>query len=111
MSWYEQFLCRRSVTAEIKGFSSSVLLTRGTPQGGVLSPLVWNLNFDSLLELFDGSPVEALGFADDLSLLICGVNPRAMVDAMQAAINRAIDWGRRNSWLLGPKRLWWCCSH
>ena len=28
-------------------------LKRGTPQGGILSPLLWNLCFDTFLEMFD----------------------------------------------------------
>ena len=42
-------------------------LSKGTPQGGVLSPIVWNINFDGLIEIFDGGPVFAVGFAYDLA--------------------------------------------
>ena len=42
--WYGHYLLNRTATANLKGCTKTVALTRGTPQGGVLSPLLWNLN-------------------------------------------------------------------
>ncbi len=50
IKWYTHYLRYRSVQTEIKGITAIRTLTRGTPKGGILSPLVWNLAFDELLD-------------------------------------------------------------
>ena len=51
MSWHGNgnHLSNRSVTLSLGNTMRSRLLTCGTPQEGILSPLVWNVVFDSLL--------------------------------------------------------------
>jgi hypothetical protein len=39
----------RMVRAKIRGVSSTMMVTRGCPQGVVLSPFLWNMVIDSLL--------------------------------------------------------------
>ena len=75
MAWCSQYLDCRTATADLKGVKQSITLTRGNPQGGVLSPLIWNFNFDGLLQLFDDSAVEAVRFTDDLASIISGIDP------------------------------------
>ena len=103
VDWYSQYLRNRIATAEVKGQSVTRHLTRGTPQGGVLSPLVWNLSFDSLLNLF-GDAVDIKGFADDAALVICGKFLPIMQQLMQEAVNRATKWGRENGLTFGPTK-------
>ncbi|QQP41066.1 Uncharacterized protein FKW44_015317, partial [Caligus rogercresseyi] len=93
IKWYVSYLRSRSITVELKGIRKNRVLTRGTPQGGVLSPITWNLVFDKLLGLFDSGPVKAIGFADDAALLISGSDPSSMVCILQDAINKALEWG------------------
>ena len=69
-------------------------LTRGTPQGGILSPLMWNICFDSLLRSFNTSLVKCVGFADDGALLTWGKHPNVLVSRMQKAIDTATAWGK-----------------
>jgi len=61
LNWFTRYLSTRKVSADYKEVSASRRLVRGTPQGGVISPLLWNLAFDELLELFDGSAVKVCG--------------------------------------------------
>ena len=77
----------------MKGTRSIKRIKKGTPQGGVLSPLIWNLAFDDLLSQFDEGPVHIKGFADDAALLICDPDPYTLVQLMQRAINKANAWG------------------
>ena len=83
---------------------NTVKLNRGTPQGGVLSPAIWNFNFDRVLELYDSTPVLATGFADDLSLLISGVDLETMTDIAQGAVDRAVAWGKTCGLKFGPAK-------
>jgi hypothetical protein len=52
----------------------TIIHTRGVPQGGILSPLMWNLAFDSFLEEMKNSPEvrTVAGYTDDVCLLIQG---------------------------------------
>jgi hypothetical protein len=70
-------------------------LTRGTPQGGVLSPLIWNVNFDSMLDELNKGPIKVIGFADDAAILITvtGIDPKTMVQKIQTPIDKIVAWG------------------
>ena len=93
VDWYAFYLKNRTISANLNGIEIHRKLTRGTPQGGVLSPLVWNLAFDELLETCNCGPVKAVGFADDACLLIRSPDPHALVGLAQREVNRAVAWG------------------
>ena len=89
IKWYDKYLHSRSCEAE----GQIRYLTKGTPQGGVLSPKIWNFVFDGLLKLFQTGPIKAIGFADDCALLITGIDLSSMVSLMNSAIKKATEWG------------------
>jgi ribonuclease HI len=95
-NWYGNLLQNRSVTVDYKGCKLERKLTRGTPQGGVLSPLMWNLVFDSLLDLYKDGPVQSYGYADDGSLVMVGNDLPTMQRCMQRAVDKAVEWGNVN---------------
>ena len=47
-------------------------VSEGCPQGGVLSPLLWNLAEDSLLRVLNGMGIKAVGCADNIAILARG---------------------------------------
>ncbi len=49
--------------------SAKRALTRGTPQGRMLSPLVWNMTFGDLPNQFDKGSVKTKGFTDAATLV------------------------------------------
>lgn len=104
VSWYAHYLRRRTVTTTIKSITRQRYLTRGTPQGGVLSPLVWNIAFDELLDLFNTGPVKIVGFADDAALVITGIDPHGMAQTLEHAIKKATDWGQANQLSLAAEK-------
>jgi ribonuclease HI len=95
IGWYEYYLKSRNITFDYRGISRKKALSLGTPQGGVLSPIMWNVAFDSLLNLFDKGSVKACGYADDIGLFITGESPGKLVRLMQEAIDKVLDWGSR----------------
>jgi hypothetical protein len=66
LSWFKNFLLTRKVKVEYQGTTTSRALVKSTPQGGVLSPVLWNLAFDEVLELFDSGPIKVCGYANEL---------------------------------------------
>jgi hypothetical protein len=67
--WIRATLEGRWATATLGNSSRSVAVSKGCPQGGVLSPLLWCLVVDELLVGLNGGGVYAQGYADDLCLL------------------------------------------
>lgn len=95
-NWYKYLLKHRKITAEHQGSKLIRSLTKGAPQGGVLSPTAWNLSFESFLAMYDDGPVRACGFADDGGLIIAGDQPAYLRHCMQQAVDKAVSWGRRH---------------
>ncbi len=76
----------------------------GTPQGGVISPVAWNLVFESLLRQYDEGRVKICGFADDAGLIITGHDLVLMQRMMQTAVDKALHWGRRKGLTFSPSK-------
>ena len=92
--WLQNYLLAREVTIDFKGVQTSRQLVRGTPQGGVLSPVLWNLAFDEILSIVEGSPVKACGYADDLALIGRGPDPISTINVMQQILYKVASWGQ-----------------
>lgn len=65
--WIKFMLANRAITITTSNKQVSVVATRGTPQGGVLSPTLWTLIMDVLLKRLHSERITAIGYADDLT--------------------------------------------
>ena len=80
-------------------------LTRGTPQGRILPPLIWNTVFNSLLDGIEGVPgINPKGYADDGMFLVIGKDPDIQVHFVQPSINLAVNWGEENGLRFSPMK-------
>ena len=59
-----------TTTVTLKNTTATKHLTRGVPQGGILSPVAWNIAFESFLENFQTVSVKVTGIADDAALIV-----------------------------------------
>eukprot|EP00116_Pleurobrachia_bachei_P019081 sb/3479343/ len=76
VDWIMFTITNRKVTTKLLGESLTIMVTRGCPQGGILSPFLWNLVMDDLLNHSKKEiPGDLQGFADDLSLLVTTTMP------------------------------------
>ena len=94
ITWYTNYIKNRSCFTKLGNACLTIYLHKGTPQGGVFSPIAWNLAFDDLLSAFDDDPTLAIGFADDGSLLISGPDHFTLANLAQTSINKAVAWGK-----------------
>jgi hypothetical protein len=70
----------------------SVVVSRGCPQGGVLSPLLWCLVVDELLARLCGGGVYAQRYADNICLLAVGKFPNTVLGLTQWALHSVEAW-------------------
>ena len=67
----------RQTTVELQGERRTIAIRRGCPQGGILTPFLWNLVVNELLEYTRNKiPSDLQGFADDLALVSTVTAPR-----------------------------------
>ena len=63
--WILAVFRTRSISAELNDCIMVKSVNRGTPQGGVLSPLIWLLVMDKILKELKKSRIKAVAYADD----------------------------------------------
>jgi len=69
--WVRSMLESRLVHTSIMGSSLTAKVIGGCPQGGVLSPLLWNLVVDRLLTITNDLGFSTFGYADDIVITHC----------------------------------------
>lgn len=100
--WVSSMLEGRRVTATLFEETVELRATRGCAQGGVLSPLLWNLVVNKLLEILFGRGVYVQGYADDIVILIIGKFAEAILDRMQQILKLVEAWCRQENLKVNP---------
>ena len=104
-AWYGQYLEHRQCSAKLGDAHVQADLDRGSPQGGVGSPVVgWSMSFDDLLSIFDDTATLAIGFADDACFLQTGIDLATIMETAQHAINQAVKWATERGLTFCPKK-------
>ena len=101
---YLSILKHRTVSAELQGERMVRIPKRGSPQGGVLSPLIWNLIMDTILSKFKGRAVRVVGYADDIMLLVGGKDPGTLVSLINEALEEVLNWGDKNGLVFNAEK-------
>ena len=107
VQWYQFALTNREIKLTTNGEETKRKLNRGTPQGGILSPLAFNLAFDPLLHLikrFKGGVAHPIGYADDASFVISGICQDTLIDIANALLREIFEWGNLNGLKFAPHK-------
>lgn len=92
-NWIIAMVTNRHITLNYKDASKRIEATKGCPQGGVLSPFLWNVVLNSLLESSVADiPGYLQAFADDLVILTEGNDLEVIRDRTQKSINSINKW-------------------
>jgi ribonuclease HI len=94
VNWYDHLLRNRLITSSIHDCSFSAQPTQGTPQGGVLSAVIWNLVNQRMLDKFNSGDVDPFGLADDTTLVTIKGSLIKMIERIQDALDKVIEWGK-----------------
>ena len=106
IDWFKDFLHNRNIEIKYKGIQVTAWPAKGTPQGGVASPWLWNIIADEIHErIGNQAGIESLGYADDTIVYICTDNPQQAVDTMnEVALPMVLDWAREFGLEIAPDK-------
>ena len=96
INWYKFYLENRTCEMEAGGAKFKRHLKTGVPQGGVMSTIAFNLPMDDFLVECDLDETEALGFADDGSLMVRGSDLEVILTKIQQTLDRVSKWAERS---------------
>lgn len=102
--WTGNMLKSRAINSKIGDGVARKVVTRGTPQGGVISPLLWNLVINRILDALNGSGTKVIAYADDVVLLVRGKHTQTISDLMESSLRRLLTWARDNGLGVNPAK-------
>ena len=95
--WINYMLRNRSTEVEWAGAKKTVSMTKGTSQGGVLSPLTWNTTIGGLLRLLNNSPAYVQAYADDIVILFQGPDLAVLHAQASDSLRQLDSWTRERN--------------
>ena len=103
-AWLKDFLTDRSVKIRMEGETSrEVPMTKGTPQGSVISPFLFNLMMRSLVTILLTLGIHFSLYADDLVIWCRGKVGKA-VAKLQPAVNQLVLWCKNHGFRLSREK-------
>ena len=95
--WISYMVKNRYVSITHKNKTTKIKIMRGCPQGGILSPFLWNLIVDDLLRYSAKEiPGYLQAFADDLATLSEGQDLSIIRARTQKTVNTIEEWCKAN---------------
>lgn len=92
--WIMHMIKNRQIILKTSGKSITRKITKGCPQGGVLSPFLWNLVLDNLLQhCHKDDNVQA--FADDINFLSIGKTKYGIINKAKNTMKMILDWCKK----------------
>ena len=95
--WINFMLSNRTASSTWGNTTKTIEVTKGTPQGGILSPVLWNLIMNELLNEMEINGLgEIFCYADDLAAVFCGPDLSTVLNIAQLTVNRMVSWAIRH---------------
>jgi hypothetical protein len=91
IQWITVTLDGRLAAAALGRLSKRVVVSRGCPQVGVLSPFLWCL-LDDLIARLNGGGIYTQGYADDICLLVVGKFLNTILGLIQWTLRTVDTW-------------------
>ena len=103
--WIDNMLKSRVLQLEMAGELIYFKPSKGCPQGGSLSPLLWTLVVDEVLYSVNAERLRLDGFADDLFALIIGFDFSTMSGMAQRICTIIESWCIQVSLSINPEKV------
>ena len=104
MRWIKVTLEGHVAVVTLNEISLRFVISRGCPQGGVLSPLLWCLVVNNSITRLSGGGIFIQGYADDICLLAVGKFPNTVSGLMQWALSTIEIWYNKVGLLVNPDK-------
>ena len=85
-------LVSRVIHSTIGYDTTSRSVNRGTPQGGVISPLLWLLVVNDILFKIESMRIKAVAYADDVVILSSGLFTTTISERIGCALKVLSNW-------------------
>ena len=102
--WISKMLCSRVITSTIGDNSLQKLVDRGTPQGGVLSPLLWLIVVNEILKRLKLEGISVVAYADDIVILVSGLFLNTLSERVETALNMMVNWADMSGLGINPAK-------
>ena len=102
--WIYNMLKCRFIHSQLSDQSSIRKVNSGCPQGGVISPILWNLVVNELLEILISTGIWAQGYADDIVVCTIGREIQTASELMQNALSKIENWCHRVGLTVNPNK-------
>jgi len=109
--WILHLLRGREVTFTDKNLNMSRTFfpTKGTPQGGVISPLLWNLIINELIrEITTRTDLKVVCYADDILLMSRNKFPDIAAMDIQSGLKIVENWAKGSGLMFNPAKTQVC---
>ena len=93
---------RKAYTTYINHTSKQRQFKTGVPQGGVLSPTLFNINTSDLPP--PSAPVQVMAYADDITITSTHTSTSAAKKYIQPYLHKVFAWTKQNNLLLNPDK-------
>ena len=97
----KSYLTDRSV---LVGEDRIIEMSCGVPQGSILGPLLWNVQYDGVLRLELPQGAETIGYADDLALIVTAKGKTELEATANVAIQRITEWIEDRGLSVAPQK-------
>ncbi|KAI5745079.1 hypothetical protein M8J76_008121 [Diaphorina citri] len=89
---------------EIVGETFTKSMTAGVPQGSLSGPSLWNILYNDVLEIPVPEDVFLVAYADDLSVLVKGIDEETLEQKAQVTLNRIEAWMLDRGLTIAPEK-------
>jgi retron-type reverse transcriptase len=103
--WIRSMLECRLVHIPLMGSSLTAKVVGGCLQGGVLSPLLWNLVVDRLLIATNNLGFSTFDYADDIVIIVQGKFTHNFREAFQKSLNMVVKWAVKEGLNISPHKI------
>ena len=105
VDWISFTLENRVAMAQQGSFRAEKGITKGCPQGGILSPYIWNLLMNDLISMFPNiHSTFVIVYADDVMLLGIGIDEKTVIDNLKRDVKILQEWALKHQLSFSPSK-------